>query len=144
MTSQLIRRTGIWVVVLAITLVVILGLFAAEAPEAYGQTCGNDIPFNQWNFGETTSYSRVREYYFYGDAGSRVSIQMERDDVSDIDPYLELIDPFGNIVAADDDGAGSGNSRINYRLRRSGCYSIIARSYQNSTFGAFWLYAAWY
>ncbi|GIK41605.1 MAG: hypothetical protein BroJett011_54380 [Chloroflexota bacterium] len=144
MTSKLTRKASGWIAGVAVTLLVILGgLFVAEAPQVYGGGCYT--PFDQWISGETTSYNRALQYYFYGEAGARVSIRMERDDTSTMDPYLELADPFGTVVAYNDDSAGSSNSWINgYRLPNSGCYTIIARSYQNSTFGKFWLYASWY
>jgi hypothetical protein len=145
MTNKLTRKANVWIVVATITLLFMLKLFVAETPKAYGQSCETTVSFDEWISGSTTRRLRVRQYTFYGTAGYRASIQMQKGDYSNIDPYLELQDPYGYIVAADDDGAGNSNSWIQgYYLQSSGCYTIIARSYQNTTYGQFWLYTSLY
>lgn len=44
------------------------------------------------------------------------------------DSYLELLDSKGNVVATDDDSAGSGNARIAADLQ-PGVYYVVAKSY---------------
>ena len=98
-----------------------------------------------WISGATTSRNPQTHYSFQGTAGQYVTIQMAQARGSSIDPWLDLLDPSGRLVAYDDDGAGRPNSLIsNYRLQRSGNYRIIARSYQDSTSGAYWLYVTLY
>ena len=103
--------------------------------------CGDSIEPGVWVYGEI-AYGRPCSYTFYGRVGTYVSIRMEKESFSSpLDPYLELKDPYGYIVAFDDDSGGNHNSLIgSYRLTSSGWYTIIARSYQNSTSGRFGLY----
>jgi hypothetical protein len=56
---------------------------------------------------------------------------------SGLDPYLDLLDPYGDVVASDDDSAGNHNSEIIYRLRRRGTYTIVAGSYGGGSTGSF-------
>jgi hypothetical protein len=56
-----------------------------------------------------------------------------------LDPYLTLYDPYGYVVASDDDSAGNSNSRIVYRLYDTGTYEIVAGSYGGSSYGPFML-----
>lgn len=77
------------------------------------------------------------EYSFTGQAGDLVTIAMEALD-SQLDPWLDLIDPQGNVEAFDDDAGGEHNSLIRvHELQRSGTYTILARAYQDSSAGLY-------
>ena len=125
--------------------VVIFSLFASQSTLARGEQaeCGRFV-WNDWFSGETIRSDRVCEYTFYGITGDYVSIMMEHDARSPwLDPYLELKDPYGRIIAYDDDGYGfpDPNSWIDeHRLPSNGWYTILARSYNDASFGEFWLY----
>jgi hypothetical protein len=127
-----------------VLLLAVTSVFATGLATVYAQPklCSDPIIPGGWCSGELNYEYPARYYQFYGYAGDYVSISMERDDYSPrLDPYLELKDPYGYIVASDDDSLGKGNSWINnYRLRSAGMHTIIARSYNNQTFGEFWLY----
>jgi hypothetical protein len=60
---------------------------------------------------------------FDGQAGQGVSITMRSDQ---IDPYLILTGPAGEVVADNDDGADGVNSRIERALPSTGTYTIWA------------------
>ena len=51
------------------------------------------------------------------------------------DPYLQLYDPAINLVAFDDDSAGSGNSRITFTATAGGTYYLGAFDYLSGTGG---------
>jgi hypothetical protein len=64
---------------------------------------------------------------FDGRAGQDVTIELRS---SAFDPYLELRDPAGAVVAENDDGLGEGtDSFISARLPRAGRYRIVVRGY---------------
>jgi hypothetical protein len=104
------------------------------------------ITLKQWTSGSISYSNPSTLYEFYGTAGQRVTVRMERDDdYPRLDPWLDLKDPYGNVIVSDDDSAGSGNSQISgYYLRRTGWYTIVARSYNNQSYGAYWIYATVY
>jgi hypothetical protein len=104
-----------------------------------------EIEFDTWVYGTTTSTQRQNQYTFEGVAGQYVTIRMEQARGSSIDPWLELRDPGGRLVAYDDDSAGSPNSLIrNCRLQRSGTYTVVAGSYQDLSYGGYWIYVTIY
>lgn len=96
------------------------------------------MPNGSWVPG-TIARGQRQEYIFYGEQNAVVSIWMEKDTGS-LDPWLDLRDPAGYIVASDDDGYGNGNSLIsNYRLLNSGVYTIIAYGYNDASAGTFYV-----
>ncbi len=102
-----------------------------------GLGCGGPLRLGQAVEG-ALGVGDVCEYTFGGRAGQRISVAMNRSPGSSLDPLLELVDPLGRIVARDDDSGGNRNSLIsNYQLRRSGVYTIQARSYEGSSGGAY-------
>lgn len=73
---------------------------------------------------------------FVGAAGDLVTVRM----TSDFDNYLELHDAEGAVLRTDDDSGGSANATISaYALPADGTYTIIARSYNNTTVGRYGL-----
>ena len=73
-------------------------------------------------------------YIFEGEAGQQVSIVMAS---NDIDPYLILLGPNGELAAEDDDSAGELNAAIDLRLPVSGTYLLLANSYQAGESGTY-------
>ncbi len=93
------------------------------------------------NYGDTITGNLTAEggdrWYFDGEAGERVSIQLESDD---FDSFLELRSPDDELLISDDDGAGDFNSLIaEYELPSSGTFSIIARGYLATARGEYTL-----
>jgi hypothetical protein len=69
-----------------------------------------------------------QSYRFVGQAGVEVTITLESDDLS-MDPYLELRSADGDLLAEDDDSAGSLNARIeDFELPEDGEYQIVVRT----------------
>jgi hypothetical protein len=128
-------------VLIIVLLLIALSVATADSLSAYVRT-GTPIAAGRWVKGQTSRYDLVEEYTFYARTGRYVTVAMERDSASPrLDPYLQLMDPSGRIVAYDDDGYGSGNSLIDsYYVSRSGTYTILARSYNDATYGMFWIY----
>jgi uncharacterized repeat protein (TIGR01451 family) len=95
-------------------------------------TCDADdfrtIFVNQTLNGTINPASDVDHYYYFGVAGDRLTIRMNRISGS-IDPYLELFSPNGFRVAFNDNGGGGVNALINgYFLPANGLYLIKARN----------------
>ena len=91
--------------------------------------CGGAIQFGQTVNARISNAGQQCQFMFSGANTAAVNIIMEKLD-SGLDPYIELYDPSGRKVAADDDSAGDYNSEIrNYVLRGSGTYTVVARSY---------------
>jgi hypothetical protein len=88
-------------------------------------------------FGDISTVGLQYRYLFNATVGQHVSISMIKD-TNGLDPWLDLRDPTGVIVVSDDDSCGNSNSCINnYRLERSGAYTIIARTYNDASTGQF-------
>jgi hypothetical protein len=82
--------------------------------------------------------SHYHLWHFDGQAGQQVTITLTSDD---FDTYMMLVrgmdlDP-NNVLAEDDDGAGSLNSRITATLPETGTYSVVANSYGAGATGAY-------
>jgi uncharacterized repeat protein (TIGR01451 family) len=93
------------------------------------RTIGN----NQTLFGQITPAGDVDNYYYFGTAGQRLTLYMNRTSGSH-DPYLELFSPNGFRVAFNDNGGGGVNALINgYLLPQNGLFRIRARSVNNFT-----------
>jgi uncharacterized repeat protein (TIGR01451 family) len=83
--------------------------------------------------GATSPAGDVDHYYYFGSAGQRLTLRMNRTSGS-MDPYLELYSPSGFRVAFNDNGGGGVNALINgYMLPQNGLYQIRARSVNNFT-----------
>lgn len=120
------------------------GVYTIVAKAYNNASAGNftlqlGIPNSAWVRGTIGWVGQRQEYIFYGEQNAVVSIWMEKDTGS-LDPWLDLMDPAGYIVASDDDGYGNSNSLIsNYRLLNSGVYTIIARAYDDASAGTFYV-----
>lgn len=147
MKIEITKRVSIRKIAVIVLLLLVTGVFTSQLATVNAQSyqpCKDPLIPDTWCYGQINSVYPERHYQFYGYAGEDVSISMERDEAwPALDPYLELKDSYGYIVASDDDSLSNGNSWISsYRLRSSGSYTIIARSYNNLTVGKFWLYLA--
>lgn len=100
-------------------------------------SCDSDdfrtIGANQTLNGSISPARDVDHYYYFGTAGQRLTLRMNRTSGSH-DPYLELFSPNGFRVAFNDNGGGGVNALINgYLLPQNGLYQIRARSVNNFT-----------
>ena len=68
-------------------------------------------------------------FEFEARAGQDIIIELHS---TDFDPFLELRDPDGGLVADNDDGGEGRDAMIMTRLSRAGRYRIIARAYGES------------
>ncbi|NDJ74773.1 MAG: hypothetical protein GYB65_00825, partial [Chloroflexi bacterium] len=94
-------------------------------PIAYGETADGIL------------ISNTHSYIFSGAAGDSVTISLSS---AEFDTYLELLDADGNRVAADDDGGGNLDSRIeDFELPAAGEYTIVVRSFGGSASGGYTL-----
>jgi hypothetical protein len=72
-------------------------------------------------------------YTFEARQGQQVRIALDRPARSQLDPYLELLDPDGRTLAEDDDSGGELNALIQVPLARTGTYTIVARGFEDTT-----------
>lgn len=94
-------------------------------------TCDVDdfrvIQLNQTLTGNISPATDIDNYYFSGQAGNKLTIQMNRTSGS-VDPYLELFDADGDLAATNNNGGGDVNALINgYTLQDTGLYRIHAK-----------------
>ena len=68
-------------------------------------------------------------YYFSAKADTEITVEVSSDD---FDTWLFIEDSEGQIIASDDDGGDSTNSRINILILRDGDYQIGISSYNYS------------
>lgn len=79
------------------------------------------------------SYTKDR-WGFYASANDRITIRLNRQAGSSLDPFVYLRAPSGRIEALDDDAGGNLNSLIsNHRLAETGGYVIEAAGWSNRT-----------
>ena len=102
----------------------------------YTLTLASLLP-SEISFGETVSgvvEAGERAFWaFEGTADQIVTIAMQELN-SGLDTYLELLGPYGKILAEDDDGGGDRNSEIgNFVLPKTDTYVIVARGYSDSS-----------
>ena len=141
MKVRFIHKLSKRIVVVVLLLVTVL-LIGGETRPVFAKSCGK-ILLDTWVSGTTTQRDPECQYTFTGTAGQYVSISLERDNESPkLDPYLDLKDRYGTIVASNDDiTADNSNSLIDsYYLQTTGTYTIIAHSYGNQTYGQYWIY----
>ncbi len=118
------------------------GGFTLQFQITSGSVCGGPIRANTWiNNQQISARGQSCRYTFQGVQGRTVSIAMAKQDRSTLDSWLDLVDPSGRVVVSDDDSYGGSDALIkNYRLRTTGQYTIIARSYNNASVGTFSIY----
>lgn len=75
--------------------------------------------------GEINDIFWKEEYYFLGSAGDEITITLTSTD-GEIDTYLYLIDPEGDVIQDNDDDEDRNSAIRNYTLRDDGIYTIVA------------------
>jgi hypothetical protein len=75
-------------------------------------------------------------YTFQAAQGITATIELRQRDGT-LDPYLRLLDPDGQEIAADDDSGGDRDSLIRLQLETAGTYTIVVRSYNDASGGRF-------
>ena len=88
-----------------------------------------------WGARESGTVSEGEEgnsYTFRAAAGDTVEVALMADDNSGLDPYLELQDASGEVIASNDDHNGL-NSYISHTFASAGDYTIVAKGYGSST-----------
>lgn len=116
-----------------LTIVIVLLLLALPvvAQDAEAIEVGDSVD------GELTEDALEALYTFSGEQGQLVTITLVSEN---FDAYLRLRDETGAELAANDDGAGSLNSRIGpFDLPENGEYTIVATSLSGSATGEFTL-----
>lgn len=83
----------------------------------------------------TGCYSKT--YVFKMVEGRSYQLDMKS---KDFDSYLRLENPDGQQVAADDDGGGFPDARINFKSPKTGDYTIICTTFGNGSTGKYTLY----
>jgi len=134
-TRMMFLRTVITVLIL----LAVSGLAARPATPLYAQ-CGGTITYGQSVTGQIARPGGSCSYSFEGVVGTAVTVRMTKSSAA-LDPWLDLLDPQGRVLLSDDDGAGNGNSLISiYRPTSNGAYTIVAKSYNGESAGAFVLH----
>ena len=109
-------------------------------PEATPQPTGNVLQYGESVTGTITDNDPRSTFTFNGTAGQIVAITMERLS-GDLDSYLQLIGPDGEVLTEDDDSGGELNARIWwFALPEDGTYTIVATRYgeaEGATSGEF-------
>lgn len=95
--------------------------FVATRPVTYGARETGEVEDGEGN-----------TYAFTAAAGDRVEIALIADGDASLDPYLELQDDSGEIIASNDDYNGL-NSYIDHTFEEAGTYIIVAKGFSSST-----------
>lgn len=99
---------------------------------------GRSISLNQTLNGAISQSDDLDPYIFTGTQAQTIEILMARTG-NELDSYLNLYNTNGNLLTADDDGAGNRNSLIRVTLPAAGKYRIEAKSYNGGSTGNYQL-----
>lgn len=88
-----------------------------------GQTRNGLLEAGDWTMGDGT-WADI--WYVQATAGQRIVVELRS---RQFDAYLQLLDPWGNKLAEDDDGAGSGDARITFQAREAGRYQVVVNNF---------------
>lgn len=127
------------------------GVYTVVAKDYNGISTGNyvlrltspshlpSLPFGPIVSGniETPGFSQL--WTFPGTFDQNVIVTMDAAAGSQLDPYLELLNPDGFVEASGIPGSTSVNERIARRLSATGAYTVVASDYWASTSGAYTL-----
>ncbi len=98
-----------------------------ETPEAVAVPGGSTIAYGDQISGSLTEDTPEVRYTFAGAAGDVVTVSVTSDNY---DPYVVLLAPDGEELAADDDSGGGLNARIaGYSLAADGDYTLVVTSF---------------
>ncbi|MDZ4766204.1 MAG: hypothetical protein SGI73_16815 [Chloroflexota bacterium] len=106
-----------------------IAMSAAESSDAVGEMMvdGGTIEIGATVSGVLAADAPAVEFTFEGTVDDYITLTMISDD---FDCYLVLLDPEGNEIATDDDGAGDLDSLIGpIGLLTTGTYTVVAQSY---------------
>lgn len=111
---------------------------APPAPAAKPISVGDTVEAELGESSGLNDEGQSAEFYrFAASAGQTVAIEMGS---KDFDTHLTLRNAAGDLIAEDDDGAGSGtDSRISVTLENAGEYVIEARAFDDDETGRFTL-----
>jgi hypothetical protein len=97
---------------------------------AVGQTRSGVLEVGDWTMSDAT-WADV--WYVNATAGQRLVIELRS---SRFDSYLQLLDPWGTMLAENDDGSGMGSgSRITYTAREAGRYQVVVNNFGDTPQG---------
>lgn len=102
-----------------------------------GDTEGGSLSPGTLSLGLLSPGEDVDEYTFAADPGDVIYAAMTATDAT-LDPYLEIIDPVGNVVAANDDASGF-DAALAYIAPITGQYTLRLSSNQGNTSGGYTL-----
>lgn len=88
-----------------------------------GQTRNGVLEPGDYTMGDGT-WADV--WYVEATAGQRIVVELRS---RRFDAYLQLLDPWGNKLAEDDDGAGNGDARITATVREAGRYQVVVNNF---------------
>lgn len=88
-----------------------------------GQTRNGLLEPGDWTMGDGT-WADI--WYVEATAGQRIIVELRS---RRFDAYLQLLDPWGNKLADDDDSGGNGDARITYTVREPGRYQVIVNNF---------------
>lgn len=97
-----------------------------------GQTRSGRLEAGDWTMNDGT-WADV--WYVNATAGQRLVIDLHS---SRFDAYLQFLDPWGTMLAQDDDHGGRtgiGDARITLAIREAGRYQIVVNSYGDTQQG---------
>jgi hypothetical protein len=109
----------------------LISLFMLLAVSAHAQDDAILLPVGEPLTGEITEEQPEVRYTFEGVSGEEVTIRMTGlaplAENLRLDSYLTLLDPSGNVIETDDDGAGALNAFVGpTRLYADGTHTIVA------------------
>jgi serine protease Do len=94
-----------------------------------GQTRNGVLEAGDWTMADGT-WADV--WYVEANAGQRLVVELRS---RRFDAYLQLLDPWGNKLAEDDDSAGNGDARITYAVREPGRYQVVVNNFGDTPRG---------
>lgn len=110
----------------------VLTLTSRPIPEIGGGT----ITYGETHSGQIAVRGQRDNWTFQGHPDDHVLITLQ---AVGSDPYLELYDPDGQLIAQNDDATGTRNASLELTLATGGEYSIIVRMYDDNQTGAYQL-----
>jgi hypothetical protein len=124
----------------AYTLTLTAGANCSLTPIAYGETKQGSLTAGDCTNSIDQDGTLVDLYTFDGTAGQQVSITMTATAPGNVDPYLYLVQPDGNLIAEDANGGGGTVAHIPTngdfgRLPMTGTYTIVANTTLSSQSG---------
>ncbi len=111
---------------------------APPQPAPTIRTCANGVRYGEPVSDHLPYPSATRRCAFSGTAGEVIGIALERA-AGSLEPFVELLDPTGAVVASSQGFSPDRASTwiVNYRLNRTGSYTIVARSRGGTSAGPF-------